>query len=150
MKKTLIGMFVLLVFIATIRAEGEKKYGKELTLTETTKISSIFDKPEEFVGKKVLVEGTIVSVCSKRGCWIELASDEAHQKIKVKVEDGVIVFPMDALGKKALVEGEIYSLTPVHDEHSDEESCSTTEACSHEKEEVKKIYQIQGLGAVIQ
>lgn len=150
--KQLLSIFLLSALMITFaNAEGEKKYGKEISLTETTKISTIMENPESFIGQKVLVEGTVVGVCSKRGCWIELASDEAHQKIKVKVEDGVIVFPMEALGKKAIVEGELFALAPIEDHHEEEkESCATTEACSHEKQEVKKVYQIKGLGAVIQ
>ncbi|MCB9249544.1 MAG: DUF4920 domain-containing protein [Ignavibacteriales bacterium] len=74
----------------------QKKYGNEITLSEKTEISQIMANPENFVGKKVLVEGTIVDVCEKRGCWINLNSDEEYQTMRVKVNDGEIVFPMEA------------------------------------------------------
>ena len=66
--------------------------------------------PEQFVDKKVLVKGMIVEVCAKRGCWMDLASDKAFETIQIKVLDGVIVFPMSARGKEALVEGLVEAL----------------------------------------
>jgi hypothetical protein len=129
------------------------KYGKKVKLKEKTKISSILENPKNFVGKKVLVEGTVVGVCEKRGCWIELASDKQFQKIKVKVNDGEIVFPLEEKGKTALVEGEVYEIKMTKEQ--------AIERAMHEAEEHGKefdpssvtgpvtYYQIKGLGAVI-
>lgn len=143
---------LLLIFFVSLTAEDTKKYGEKITSIEKTNISEIIDKPEKFVGEKVLVEGTVVNVCAKRGCWIELASDKEFETIRVKVQDGVIVFPMEAKGKKALVEGEVYSF-----EYETEAECSgscthgkeSEEKCEHAKKEVKTIYQIRGIGAEI-
>jgi len=51
----------------------------------------------------VLIEGTIVDVCTNIGCWIELRGEASGQKIRVKVEDGEIVFPVTIRGKHARV-----------------------------------------------
>src|SRR5687767_743477 len=83
----------------------EKKYGTALTLTEVTKISDIYANPDKFAGKRVQVEGPVVDVCAEMGCWLALGSDKESQVLRFKVEDGVIVFPMTAKGKKAKVEG---------------------------------------------
>ena len=76
---------------------------------------------------------------------------EGYEKIRVKVEDGVIVFPMEAKGKTVLVEGEVYAVTPANtcaEDCSDKEKEKEGEhKCAHE--EVVKIYQIKGEGAVI-
>ena len=85
--------------------DGEKKYGTALTLTEVTKISDIYANPDKFAGKRVQVEGPVVDVCAEMGCWLALGSDKESQVLRFKVEDGVIVFPMTARGKKAKVEG---------------------------------------------
>jgi hypothetical protein len=82
-----------------------KKYGKSLTLKKPIPISVILESPEKYKGKKVLVEGTVVDVCKKRGCWIKIAGDKEFESIKFKVEDGVMTFPVEAKGKKALAEG---------------------------------------------
>ena len=95
----------LVLFAVAGLAAQEKKYGTSLTLTEVTKISEIYANPEKFDGKRVQVEGPIVDVCADMGCWLALGSDKESQTIRFKVEDGVIVFPMSAKGKKAKVEG---------------------------------------------
>ena len=122
--------------------------GGPIGVKEITKISQILENPTDFLCKKVLVEGTILNVCPNMGCWLELSSDVENEKIRVKVTDGEIVFPIEAKGKTALVEGEVYSLDveTEHDcDHKEGESCGTDE----HKKEVKTIYQIKGLGAVV-
>ena len=94
----------LAALTATAQAQG-KSYGKQLTLKEKTPISAILKDPKAYNGKRVQVEGTIVEVCEERGCWIKIASDKPYESIRFKVEDGVIVFPLDAKGKLALAEG---------------------------------------------
>lgn len=143
---------VFILLAVSLIANDTKKYGEKITSTEKTAISEIMSNPENFVGQKVLVEGTVVNVCAKRGCWIELASDKEFETIRVKVQDGVIVFPMEAKGQKALVEGEVYSF-----EYEADAECSgscthgkeSKENCEHANKEVKTIYQIRGIGAEI-
>jgi len=153
MNKILMIVSVIFFLINAAIAGDGNKYGKKVTLKEKTKISSILENPKAYVGKKVLVEGTVVGVCEKRGCWIELASDKQFQKIKVKVNDGEIVFPLEEKGKTALVEGEVYEIKMTKEQ--------ALERAKHEAEEHGKefdpnsvtgpvtYYQIKGLGAVI-
>lgn len=151
--KKLFSLLIVFILVSTsIYADEAKKYGNDITLTEKTLISEIIASPENFVGKKVLVEGTVVGVCAKRGCWMNLSGDKDYESIRVKVNDGEIVFPMEVKGKNALVEGEVYSLVvegegcggDCEGEHKDENK----EECDHEKT-TKKVYMIKGLGAVI-
>ena len=97
-------LIILFIFTHNYFAAG-KSYGKKITLKKTTKISHILAEPKKFDGKKVLVEGPIVDVCEHRGCWMEIGSDKEFESIKFKVDDGVIVIPMDAKGKRARAEG---------------------------------------------
>jgi hypothetical protein len=153
MKKLLIFFFACLILNISVFAGDGKKYGKNITLKEKVKISQILENPEKYTGKKVLIEGIVTDVCPKRGCWLEIASDKEFEKIKVKVTDGEIIFPMEERGKTALVEGEVYEIKMTH-----EEAIARAE---HEAEEkgIKfdpatvtgpaTIYQIKGFGAVI-
>ncbi|MEW5800145.1 MAG: DUF4920 domain-containing protein [Bacteroidota bacterium] len=95
----------LLLFVVALNAADSKKYGKELTLKEKTKISDILAAPEKYDGKLVQVEGAIVAVCEHRGCWIKISSDKEFESIRFKVEDGVIVFPMEIKGANVVAEG---------------------------------------------
>ncbi len=130
-----------------------KKYGSALTLDKQEKISTILATPNEFVGKKVKVEGIVTDVCAMRGCWIELAGDKQGESIKVKVIDGEIVFPMESKGHKALVEGEIEKIeltleeTIGWEEHLAEEQGKEFDPKSIT--EARTIYRIKGIGAEI-
>lgn len=148
--------FAILLFLAaasaTMAGEG-KAYGKPLSDAGTTKISAIMASPDEYVGKVVRVEGLITAVCEKRGCWMSLASDQEFQELRIKVDDGVIVFPIEAKGKRAIAEGELTKLPMTLDE--------TIAFRKHEAEERKQpfdpakvtepmtFYQIKATGAVI-
>lgn len=90
--------------------------GAGVTAKEVVKVSAILENPTPYVGKTVVVEGTIVDVCAARGCWIDLAGDKPHQKLRIKVDDGVIVFPMESRGKKARVQGKVEELKLTRDE----------------------------------
>jgi hypothetical protein len=144
----------ILIITVSFAIDGDKeKYGEEITLEEKTKISEILEDPESYLDKTVLVEGEILDVCPMAGCWIELSSDVEDEKIKVKVKDGEIVFPMEAKGSAALVEGKVYKI-----ELTKEKAISYYEHLAEEKEDKfdpstvtgsVTIYQIKGLGAEI-
>ena len=135
------------------RPAGLEKYGAALSLGDETKVSSILSAPEDFLGKRVLIRGEISDVCAMAGCWLELASDRPKEKIKVKVNDGEIVFPVSAKGKIARVEGEVYKIVL-----SAEQARDHLAHLAEEKGEAfdessvtgpMTIYQIKGLGAEI-
>ena len=154
MQKYLSIIVVTILVSVSLLAKDVKKYGKEITSTEKVKVSDILENPENYEGKKVLVEGTVLNVCEKRGCWIELASDKEFETIRVKVKDGDIVFPMEAKGKTALVEGEVYSYDVEVDAECSGKSCGDhktegEEGCNHNEKQIKTIYQIKGFGAEI-
>lgn len=146
-----ITMFLL---IGGLYAEKGKKYGAGVTLKETTKISSLLEHPGDFVGKKVKVAGTIVGVCAHKGCWIDIAGDKPFEKIRIKVNDGEIVFPLTAKGKTAVAEGvfeeihvskdQILAMKKRHAREQGEPFDSTSVKGG------RTIYQIRGTGAVIE
>ncbi len=143
----------MFVFACAKQAENAETYGQKITLTEQTDIAAILGNPEEFVGKKVLISGGVIDVCAKKGCWMEIAGSNNGQKIKIKVEDDVIVFPQTAKGKTALVEGEVEVLNMSKEEviankkhHAEEQGETFDESTVSEG---KTVYRIKGFGAVI-
>lgn len=100
----------LLLFTVSLAHAGTDVYGKGVHLTEAAKISELLASPEKYIGKQVRVSGMVLEVCAKRGCWIYLASDRPYEKIQIKVTDGEIVFPMNASGRMATVEGVVEEL----------------------------------------
>ena len=132
---------------------AEVKLGEPLTLTDITKVSEINNNPREYIGKRVLIEGLIIDVCAARGCWVDIASDVPFDKIKVKVVDGEIIFPLETKGRTALVEGEVEELNLTKEQ--------AISMAKHRAEEQGKefdpatvtgpaiYYRIRGIGAVI-
>ncbi len=143
-------LIAVLLLISVVYIHAEEKLGKAITVKEKTSVSKILSSPEKFEGETVLVEGKILGVCEDKGCWIEIAGTKEEEKIKVKVEDGIIVFPKDSKGKTALIQGVV---APVKEEACSEmemaEKKDGAEAGCCSKDKTKKTYQIEGIGAVI-
>lgn len=68
-------------------------------------VSNLIKNKNIHLNNVVKVEGLINEVCPMRGCWLELKTADGLQKIRVKVTDGDIVFPLSAKGKNILAEG---------------------------------------------
>lgn len=134
------------------KADPAGEYGKGVAVTEATDIAAILAEPEAFEGKTVLVKGEVAEVCAMRGCWMDVAS--GAEKIRIKVRDGDIVFPLSAVGHEAAVEGMV--------ERLDLSREKAVEWLAHEAEEKGEafdstsvtgpltIWRIKGAGAVIQ
>ena len=149
----IMGLAAALALIPAILYAAPTIYGQGTTLEDTTAISAIYDNPSAYVGKTVKVEGLIVDVCSRRGCWMSIASDRAFETLRIKVADGEIVFPIKARGKKAAVQGKVQEIRM-----SKEQALAFAE---HQAQEAGKkfdpstitgptvLYQIYATGAVI-
>jgi hypothetical protein len=152
MKKALALSFVIVLLSVGITASAAT-YGKAPGAGDPVKLSELLASPDTYVGKTVKVEGIITDVCAKRGCWMAIAGDKEFQSIRFKVEDGVIVIPMEAKGKKAVAEGSFTKIELTKEQ--------AIEHAKHMAEEQKKpfdpasvtgpsvMYQINGTGAVI-
>jgi hypothetical protein len=85
----------------------EQTFGKGVTVTEVTSIDQLLANPNAYKGKTVRVEGMVTDVCPKRGCWFELAGSKPGVKLKFKVTDGEMVFPVESKGMFAVAQGEV-------------------------------------------
>ncbi|MCC6536926.1 MAG: DUF4920 domain-containing protein [Bryobacterales bacterium] len=147
-------LFPLFVCLAAAAAAAEVKLGKALTLNESQPVAAVLAKPEPLVGKVVQVRGKVTEVCQMMGCWMALADLDSAKVLRVKVNDGDIVFPKDSVGKVAVAEGTLSKHTRTRQQAVD--------AARHEAEEQGRkfnpksiksgtvVYQLDGLGAVIQ
>jgi len=153
-RRAIVSCFVLAAAVIAISAGEGKSYGKGLSGEELTKISDIYAQPDKFVGKTVRVEGLVTDVCLKRGCWMMIAGDKEFESLRIKVDDGVITFPAEAKGKRAIAEGVLakIELTPeqalAQAEHLAEEQRKEFDPATA-KNLPTVMYQIKGTGAVI-
>lgn len=100
---------------ATAAVEPHEIYGTGVSLAETTRIADILANPDAYVGKTVRVEGGVLEVCPKKGCWMEIG--DAGQSIRIKVDDDVIVFPAEAEGRVAAAQGEVEAIEMSRDDY---------------------------------
>lgn len=127
--------------------------GKPLALPSPIPLASIESAPAKYVGKTVQVKGKVTEVCQMAGCWMALQDPASGKSLRIKVEDGVIVFPKDAVGRMAIGEGKLSKIEMTREQ-------AVAEA-KHKAEEQKRefhperiksgitTYQIQGTGAVL-
>jgi hypothetical protein len=131
-----------------------KTFGDGISQEKATPVSELLENGDAYLGQRVQVRGMIVDVCESRGCWVYVAGDKAFEKIRVKVKDGEIVFPLEARGLEAVVEGvlekfdlsrkEVIERKRHHAEERGEEFDPTTVTSG------ETFYQIRGLGAQIE
>jgi len=119
-KKIALLLSLCLLGAAPLLRADAKSYGAGVKLAETTSVAKILANPDAYVGKKVRIEGRVADVCPMKGCWMELSEgNEGHgaSKLRVKVNDGVIVFPVTAKGKLAVAEGVVEELPMTRDQY---------------------------------
>ena len=144
---------LILVAVAAGVQAGEN-YGSGVKVAEATPISKILADPDAYVGKTVRIEGKVLDVCPMKGCWMELAGEDGKQSLKVKVDDGVIVFPVTSKGKLAVAEGTVEAIPMTKEqyvrwlEHLAEERGEKFDAASV-GEGPFRILQLKGTGATI-
>jgi hypothetical protein len=142
----------VLFMSSTVLLFSETRLGKPLTQPEPLPVSKLLASPDSFLGKTVQVKGKATEVCEMMGCWINIAG-ERNQSVRVKVNDGDIVFPRAAIGKTVVAEGTFTKLELTREQ--------AVARARHEAEEQGRkfnsaavkagvtIYQIQGSGAVV-
>ena len=142
------------VLLAVVTAgAAELKLGKPLTLKQPTPIPTLTSDPAPYLGKLVLVKGKITEVCQMMGCWMALVDPESGKTIRIKVEDGEIVFPKDGAGKTATAEGKFTKTELSKDQtvsylkHLAEENGKKFDPAT--VKEGMTLYQLAGQGAVI-
>lgn len=160
-----------LAFLATVPvfAGGDAaEYGNGVTIEQAVAVETLLASPDDYLGKTIRVDGVITGVCKKRGCWMQVTDPDTGNGVRIKVDDGVIVFPYEAMGKKASAEGvfEAIALSPeqiearaaqqaAEHQHTEGESCDKTDpkkegAGCDAPVQNNRIFMINGTGAVIQ
>ena len=148
----LCSLTLILMVAASAVAENER-FGAEVDLQTITPIRDIVTDPDAWASKTVRVEGKVVGVCAKKGCWMELES-RAGDRLRIKVEDDVIVFPRESEGRWAVAQGtvEVKDLTREQYagwlRHLAEEQGDTLDEASV-GEGPYRLVQIKGTGAEI-
>jgi hypothetical protein len=142
MKTVLMGVMLALAIPA---AAPETKLGTGVSLKEATPITALIERPKEFAGRTVRIDGVATAVCAHMGCWMAVAPEggDTTATVRLKVDDGVIVFPVTAKGRKVSAEGVFEAIGGAHESHE--------AAGEHAKVDPKasQQYHLKASGAVI-
>jgi hypothetical protein len=127
-------------------AQQPQTFGAGVSLAENTPLASLIERPADFEGKTVRVEGTVQAVCQHMGCWMAFATDSAPngKTLFVKVDDGVIVFPVSAKGRRAVAQGVIQRIGGTNPEEKEA-------AAEHAKQTAATptAWQLKATGALV-
>lgn len=147
MKKMVAFVFVALASAAM--ASGQEKLGAGVQIDQATPIADVVKNPEKFVGMTIRVDGTATAVCQEMGCWMAVSEtgDANSPTVRLKVEDGVIVFPITAKGKAVSAQG-TFELIGAADAHGQE---AAAEHAAHHAAPTAATakYQLKATGALI-
>lgn len=108
--KNIVWILALTLSIFISAQAKEVNFGAPVDESILVDISTILSSPKVYLDKTVTVSGMIVGVCNKRGCWMDLASDTKFEKLRIKVRDGDMVFPLTAKGRQALAMGTLKAI----------------------------------------
>ena len=105
MNRMIPSICVLVLLAVCASPVGAETYGDGVSLEKATPIADLMAAPASFEGQTVRVEGEINAVCENMGCWMMLQDGAAE--VRIKVDDGVIVFPLEAIGQRGAAQGEV-------------------------------------------
>lgn len=101
------------------------RVGGNLEAQPSVRFATVAERPEEFLERTLLVEATVLAVCRKKGCWMQV--EDGGRTALVRWESGcggAYAFPQDAVGQRVLIQGSVYpkTLTEEDAEHMEEEA----------------------------
>lgn len=96
---------VLVCWASLSSADGYQFYGFNVSEKSEVRIGQLLKRPDDYVDKLVKVVGLVNDVCPMRGCWVEVIENQGNERIRFKVQDDVVVFPVEAVGQEIIAEG---------------------------------------------
>ena len=131
MKKNTLLLGLLVLLISGMNAQSF--FGEKIDNSNLEPMEDVYSqlKKKETVTTKI--EGTIVDVCSVKGCWMNVTDDNGHEFF-VKFKDYGFFMPKDAAGQKVIMQGMAYleQVTVKELQHYAEDAGKS-------KEEIEKI-----------
>jgi hypothetical protein len=109
--------------VETVQASSpsaERRFGAEPRLAGAPiPVEAVLREPDPHLGKSIKCEGTVARVCQAAGCWLELQAAPGGEGLRVPMANHAFFIPQDAVGKLAVVEGELkrFALPPEQRDH---------------------------------
>lgn len=90
------------------------------------------------------------AVCAHMGCWMAFAPNPApdSRTLLVKVDDGVMVFPLSAKGRRAVAQG-VMQRIETNDAEARKPAAEHTRQSGSGGAEVRTAWQLKATGALV-
>jgi hypothetical protein len=102
-----------------------KRFGAPITAAPELVLADVLRAPERYENQAITVEGHVRSACTRRGCWMEVATsgDPALPGCRVTFKDYGFFVPTDSAGASAKVQGtlDVNTLPPERVAHLESE-----------------------------
>ena len=152
MIKRSLKIVVLLVLVHTVGSSqhakfsnpGANNFGADIGIENAQEVGHAVSQMTEGDTLQVSLVGTIHEVCQSKGCWMTLEDEEGENSVFIKFKDYAFFVPLEAGGKKAIVQGKLYSsITSVKElqHYAEDEGLSKEEiaAITEPQEEIKMM-----------
>ena len=123
MKQINTALFVLASFACATapskqNSDQPKTYGAAVSQGSVLSLDQVLATPDTYAGKTIIVDGIVRKNCTKKGCWMEVASSESPevQGCRVTFKDYGFFVPLDSAGAKVRVEGVVTIATVSKDD----------------------------------
>jgi len=115
--------------------------GEKLGRGPMVPVSQLLRFPSEHDGKTVRVEGNVRKACSRKGCWMELASTPKGPGVRVTFKDYLFFVPTDSEGAKAKVQGvvKVAELSEATAQHYESEGATVPRGADGKPREVQLV-----------
>lgn len=89
-------------------------------------VAALLENPDAYTSAPVVVEANVVSSCTRKGCWMELAAEKGQPGVRVTFKDYGFFVPLDAKGMQARAEGvaAVKTLSKAEADHLEEEGAT--------------------------
>jgi len=93
--------------VAAPTPSAVKAFGAPISAGSELSLADVLASPERFRDRAITVEGHVRAACTRRGCWMELASgsDPKLPGCRVTFKDYGFFVPTDSAGASAKVQG---------------------------------------------
>ena len=115
--------------------------GDKLKGAPRVELAALLSKPSDSDGKTVQLEGTVRKACSRKGCWMELATGDKGPGVRVTFKDYGFFVPLDSAGSTAKVEGvvKVAALSDETAKHDEAEGATVPRGKDGKPQEVQLV-----------
>lgn len=140
-------MLFLLALLAASPAFGQTAFGEKITADGAIPANQLAPKMKGTDSLAVKVVGTVVGVCQKKGCWMQLDIGDGKM-MRVKFKDYAFFVPKNISGKTVVLDGHAYNSTTsvAHLRHyAQDAGASKAEIAKITEPEVNVVFEARGV-----